>query len=178
VTLSARREARGGFVVVVDDDEPTIQVLRGLLQLDGFEVATARDADEALDLMTRRVPDAVLSDVQMPGSGGRGLLRAVHARFPGVPVIMMSGEREVPADLLREGAYAYLSKPFNIDDVVSVLDAALQLRSMGAFGSVDLGDRRVSRAVSRAVEHRGPSEVFRRPHGIVRAARSSSCLRD
>jgi DNA-binding NtrC family response regulator len=131
--VSAHR-GRHGFVVVIDDDPATTGVLRELLELDGFEIATATDGVEAMRIMDRRIPDAVLTDVNMPGGGGVGLLRAVRARFPGVPVIMMSAEREAPADLLRQGAYAFLSKPFHIDDVVSVLDAALQLKELGQVG--------------------------------------------
>jgi DNA-binding NtrC family response regulator len=130
---SAHR-GRHGFVVVIDDDPMTTTVLRELLEQDGFEVATATDGVDGMLIMDRRIPDAVLTDVNMPCGGGRGLMRAVHARFPGVPVIMMSAERDAPADLLREGAYAFLSKPFHIDDVVSVLDAALQVKEMGQVG--------------------------------------------
>jgi DNA-binding NtrC family response regulator len=114
--------------LLVDDDDSTRSALRSLLQLDGFEVDIAENGAEALRSMARRVPDVVVTDVQMPELGGRELLLAVKQRFPNVIVVVISGASNTPAELYKDGALAYVSKPFNVDDVVGVLDAALQLR--------------------------------------------------
>jgi CheY-like chemotaxis protein len=120
---------RGVRVLVVDDDPGCTVPLARLLAQDGFDVTTVTSGAEALARIVAQPPDALITDLQMPGLDGASLLHLVHQRFPWMPVIVISGSTQPPAPLLDDGALAYVSKPVDIDDVVSLLDAGVQLRN-------------------------------------------------
>jgi CheY-like chemotaxis protein len=109
--------------LVVIDDEPAItEVLRQVLEDEGYRVAVANNGQAGLRLIQEEQPDLVLSDVMMPGLGGIELARRVQ-RDPclkGTPVILMSAGRGPGSDL--EGlCRAFVRKPFSIDAVVGVV---------------------------------------------------------
>jgi CheY-like chemotaxis protein len=86
-------------VILCVDDEPNSLVLRKLvLQKAGYEVVTASSAVLALDLLASRHVDLVLSDQLMPGQTGTELTRQIKRRWPSLPVILISGVNEIPAD--------------------------------------------------------------------------------
>lgn len=86
-------------LILCVDDEPNSLILRKLvLQKAGYEVITADSASQALDVLTSRKVDLVLSDQLMPGQTGTELARQVKARWPNVPIILLSGVNEMPAD--------------------------------------------------------------------------------
>lgn len=86
-------------VILCVDDEPNSLVLRKLvLQMAGYEVVTASSASLALDVLTSRKVDLVLSDQLMPGQTGTELARQIKNRWPSLPVILISGVNEIPAD--------------------------------------------------------------------------------
>jgi CheY-like chemotaxis protein len=86
-------------VILCVDDEPNSLVLRKLvLQKAGYEVVTASSAVLALDLLASRHVDLVLSDQLMPGQTGTELTRQIKTRWPSLPVILISGVNEIPAD--------------------------------------------------------------------------------
>ena len=86
-------------LILCVDDEPNSLILRKLvLQKAGYEVITADSASQALDVLTSRKVDLVLSDQLMPGQTGTELARQVKARWPNVPIILLSGVNEIPAD--------------------------------------------------------------------------------
>ena len=86
-------------VILCVDDEPNSLVLRKLvLQKAGYEVVTASSAILALDVLLSRQVDLVLSDQLMPGLTGTELARQVKTRWPSLPVIIISGVNEIPAD--------------------------------------------------------------------------------
>jgi DNA-binding response OmpR family regulator len=109
-----------GAVLVVDDEEVVCSMLKTLLEPDGLEVCSALSADEALELMDQRRFDLVLCDKNLPGMGGLDLARAVRARLPSCPVIMMTGypSLETAQEGLEIGLLDYLEKPF--DDITEV----------------------------------------------------------
>lgn len=116
-----------GQVLIVDDDPNCVRGLSVLLSEDGFSVRTASNGDEALAIIEQEPPDAIVSDIDMPGLDGFGLLRAVRMRYPEIVMIMISGTHHGSA-VLEQGALAYVGKPIQIDEIVSMLDAGLQLR--------------------------------------------------
>jgi DNA-binding NtrC family response regulator len=86
-------------VILCVDDEPNSLALRKLvLQKAGFEVVTANSALLALDVLSSRPIDLVLSDQLMPGKTGTELAQMVKAQWPGLPVILISGVNEIPPD--------------------------------------------------------------------------------
>ena len=96
-------------VLLCVDDEPNSLVLRKLvLQRSGYEVVTAASAVEAMDLLASQKVDLVLSDQLMPGQTGTDLARMIKSRWPGMPVILLSGVNEIPSD--AEIADLFVSK--------------------------------------------------------------------
>jgi CheY-like chemotaxis protein len=86
-------------VILCVDDEPNSLVLRKLvLEKAGYEVVTANSAALALDVLTSRQVNLVLSDQLMPGQTGTELARQIKTRWPTIPVILISGVNEIPVD--------------------------------------------------------------------------------
>jgi CheY-like chemotaxis protein len=112
-------------VILCVDDEPNSLVLRKLvLQKAGYEVVTASSAILALDVLSSRQVDLVLSDQLMPGLTGTELARQVKTKWPSVPVIIISGVNEIPvdaaiADLFKSKVEGPINMCQNINDVLT-----------------------------------------------------------
>ena len=127
-------------VVVVADDEPLVRALTvRTLEEEGYTVHAAEDGQAALELFDREgiVPDLVITDVIMPRRNGRQLYDAVVARWPGTPVLFISGhpgEEALLQRLLPAGA-PFLQKPFRADELARAAAERLQRRRTGTPGS-------------------------------------------
>src|SRR5919197_719799 len=119
-------------ILVVDDERNTCDALEMILRRDGHSVLTAPSGNEALALLEEHEVDLILSDMKMPQMDGLELLRHIKSRYPGLVVVMMSGHHDVTAavEAMKEGAFDYLVKPFNRDDVLRALQKALTLRAL------------------------------------------------
>jgi CheY-like chemotaxis protein len=96
-------------IVVVDDNPALLRVLSDIFEAHGHTVRTASDGFAALTMMRERMPDVLLSDLNMPGMSGFELLSIVRRRFPAIAVIAMSGAYSggsVPAGVAADGFYA------------------------------------------------------------------------
>ena len=116
-------------VLVVDDSKVVREVVRDGLVRQGFKVQTARNGQEALKLLKWIIPDLVLTDLEMPVMDGRELCRALgeEERLARVPVVVMStvNDRATMRRLIQEGASAYLTKPFNVEQLVITVEKLL-----------------------------------------------------
>lgn len=113
-------------VLIVDDERSMRDFLKILLEKDGHLVTTAENGDKALELLQSREIDLVVSDIRMPGMGGIELLEAVKENSPELPVIMITAFAS-PNDAvlaMKNGAFDYISKPFNVDEIKSVINSA------------------------------------------------------
>ena len=119
-------------ILVVEDDEPIQDVLHTFLSGRGFEVTLAQNGKAALDLLGAENFDLILTDLVMPGKGGMDVLKAATASQPDVPVIVMTGFATVQTavEAMKIGAYDYLTKPFNLDELMIVLDKALSVSQL------------------------------------------------
>ncbi len=118
--------------ILVVDDEPTILDSVGFtLEREGFEVLSARDGSEALQLARERLPDVVVLDVMLPGLSGREVCRQLRAESD-VPILMLSARTgEVDRVLgLELGADDYVTKPFSLAELVSRVRALLRRREL------------------------------------------------
>ncbi len=134
-------------LLVVEDDPALREALTDSLELAGYRVAAAADAESALAMLEREPCGLLLSDVQMPGMDGHGLLRAVKARHPGLPVVLMTayGQIEKAVEAMRDGAADYLPKPFEPDRLLAVV--AKNLRADGGEGGLLVAEDPASQAV-------------------------------
>jgi len=115
------------LVLIVDDDRSLCKVLRGLLENAGFEVLTAYNVDEAESILQSEDPDLIITDLKMPGKSGMELLAECRVRKPAMPVIMITayGNIEDAVAAMKQGAYDFISKPFDEDELLNVAKKAL-----------------------------------------------------
>jgi len=112
-------------ILIVDDEAHVIRVLRLMLEREGYEVHSAADGSEALGKMSARLPDVMISDIQMDGMNGRELCRTVRERYPDAafPILVMtsmtaSAEREWVRGLAK---VEFLEKPLSPRQLVARL---------------------------------------------------------
>lgn len=113
-------------ILIVDDEENLRHLLSILLKKQGFSADCACDGEDALEKLTARSYDYVLSDIMMPKMDGKTLLGEIFARSMDTTVIMMSayGTIDTAIECMKLGAYDYISKPFKNDEIVLVLKKA------------------------------------------------------
>ena len=119
----------GSLEVLLVDDEPDLRdLLEEALIQEGYRVTTAADGAEALGKLAHQMFDVVLCDVRLPKVDGLELLRHLRTASPNTNVIMMTAYAEVPAAVLalKEGAYDYLTKPFDIDELLLQVSRILE----------------------------------------------------
>jgi len=116
-------------ILIVDDEYAIVEALEGLLMDEGYQVLTAANGKEALAQVAKAPPDVVLTDVMMPVMGGRELVLALAAdpSTARLPVVMTSA---APRAILFPGGLdlpiaAFLAKPFNVGQLLEVLDRLL-----------------------------------------------------
>jgi two-component system, OmpR family, response regulator MprA len=118
----------GVRALVVDDERGVREVLRRVLTLDGYEVVTAEGGAEALDLVSRDVPDVVLLDVGMPRVDGLEVCRGLRRVGERVPILMLTARSAVSdrVEGLDVGADDYMLKPFDVEELKARLRALLR----------------------------------------------------
>jgi DNA-binding NtrC family response regulator len=107
-------------VLIVDDEENARIGLSCFLDQEGYDVKTASDGEEALQLLKEHPHTSlIISDINMPGLNGMGLLREVNRQHPETAIIMVTayGEVESYIDAMNLGAFEYLHKPVRTDDL-------------------------------------------------------------
>ena len=119
-------------ILVVDDEINMQVVLRAMLKKEGYEVFTAPDGREALKILAGDDIDVVVTDLKMPNLDGMGLLERVAADYPAVPVIMITAHGTVATavDALKKGAFDYVTKPFEQDELKNVVLKAIKTRRL------------------------------------------------
>lgn len=115
-----------GTVLIVDDDFTIRETLREFLEMD-HECHTADRAEQALAFLEAETYDVVVTDIAMPRLSGRAILEFIQANHADTPVIVISGsiERDAGKELLAQGAFAYFSKPFNLNLIEAAVGRAV-----------------------------------------------------
>ncbi len=113
-------------VWVIDDDRSIRWVLEKTLQKAEMDVTSFESAERVLSSLEKEQPDVVVSDIRMPGMDGLELLEILHARYPGLPVIIMTAHSDLDSAVsaYHGGAFEYLPKPFDVDDAVQQIRRA------------------------------------------------------
>lgn len=105
-------------VLLVDDEDRIVNFLALKLKVSGYQVVCASDGEKGLELARTCKPDIMLLDVIMPGIDGLEVLRRLR-KFSDVPVIILSAKERISEEVFALGANAFMSKPFNPDDLIS-----------------------------------------------------------
>jgi CheY-like chemotaxis protein len=108
-------------ILVVDDEAGIRQFVSGALEDEGFTVATAVDGIEAVEVARRARPALVVLDMMLPRLGGHAVAAAIRETQPDVPILVVTADGHAETKAAQVGAYAYLSKPFDIDTLVSLV---------------------------------------------------------
>jgi two-component system NtrC family response regulator len=119
-------------ILVIDDDESLRRVLEYNLAQEGYAVLTASSGEQGLDLLRKEGADLVVTDVRMPGMDGLQVLEGVRKVDPNVQVIILTafGTIEMAVEAMKAGAFHYISKPFNRDELKLTIKKALQLKEL------------------------------------------------
>src|ERR1043165_8637146 len=125
-----RRIRMSKRLLVIDDEPNLLRAVAACLKAEDYEVSTARSGHEALLQLAESVPDLVISDIRMPGMDGYKLARQLRGspRTALVPIVFLTAKDET-ADRIegfRAGIDAYLTKPFEPDELIAVVNAILQ----------------------------------------------------
>lgn len=121
--------------VLVVDDEPDMRwLLVQILRAQELEVVAAEDGQAALEQIAREPPDVVLLDLKMPGPDGIQVLEQAKAVDPHMPVVIVTAYGDLPSAVqaIRLGAYDYLTKPFDHDEILFTVRRALEKRELEA----------------------------------------------
>src|SRR5215467_24472 len=118
-------------VLVVDDDPDLIEILQIMLRTSGYEVRCARNGKEAIEAVTQKAPAVILLDMLMPVMDGSECARVLRARFGRtVPIVVMTAAEHARARADEVGGVDdVLSKPFEMDDLVRVVDRYVSKRA-------------------------------------------------
>jgi DNA-binding NtrC family response regulator len=117
-------------ILVVDDDRGAGELIAMVLAEAGFVAESAVDGLEALAIVAARPPDFLLTDLEMPGMDGLELIRRIHDLDPGLPAALMTGAEtaNLCTGASAYGAVACLPKPISLDDLLWIIDCALECR--------------------------------------------------
>ena len=114
-------------ILIVDDEELICFVLSNLFKVHGYKTRTASNGEEALAMISERMPSLIVLDIRMPGLSGIDVLYRVKQMDIRIPVILMTalaGVRDA-VQAMKAGAFDYVAKPFNNDDMLRVVARAL-----------------------------------------------------
>jgi len=158
-------------VLVVDDKEMLRDSVAVTLQRPGFQVLTASNGDGALEIIGRKRPDAVVTDLKMPGLSGIELLERIKEIDDDLPVILMTafGTVETAVQALKLGAFDYITKPFEGDELVVAVKRAIEHAKL----------KRDNEVLRRAAENGSAGQAPAAAHsGLSRLIGSSDAMRE
>ncbi len=157
-------------ILIVDDEVHIRALLKRLLKRQGYDCTVAASADEAWQILDGSGFDLVLSDVNMPGTSGLELAPRIAERFPNTPVVMVTGidDPKVARRAMEAGAYGYIIKPFEPNEIIIGVMNALRRRGL------EIENARHREALEELVAER--TEELRRTFGELEVAHGDLLL--
>jgi DNA-binding response OmpR family regulator len=113
-------------VLIVDDEEELAKTIAERLEIRGIRCQTVLDSDKAIDSIKSQAPDVVVLDLMMPGIGGIGILKQIKSMELNIPVILLTGygSKDMTIEGMNLGAFDYVLKPCNLDDLITKIQEA------------------------------------------------------
>jgi two-component system response regulator GlrR len=144
--MVAKQPQREGKILLVDDDPGLLRLLSIRLRAEGYEVEAVESAHKALGILHRFSPDLVVTDLRMDKMDGIGLLKELQTRSPGLRVVIITAHGTIPdaVTATQHGAFGFLTKPIDKDELMSLVERALRVS-----GSVDIEDGWASGIITR-----------------------------
>jgi len=126
-------EAQTKSVILLVDDQDTIRFfLEKTLVQEGYEAQTAKTGQEAIDMVQKTIPDLVLLDLKLPDINGLEVLRNIKSMFSDICVVMITafGDIETAVEAMKSGAYDFVSKPINLEQLLMVIEKGLESKRL------------------------------------------------
>ncbi|MCK4862021.1 MAG: sigma-54-dependent Fis family transcriptional regulator, partial [Rhodobacteraceae bacterium] len=146
-------------ILVVDDEKDIRELVADILEDEGHKTRIAWDSDSAFSEINANPPALVILDIWLKGSklDGIDILKSIHRDNPDIPVVIISGHGnvEIAVAAIKQGAYDFIEKPFNIDQLMVVISRALEASKLRAENSVLRGQSATS------VDMIGESNTFK-----------------
>ena len=119
-------------ILVIDDERSMREFLSIMLEREGYSVVTKDNGNDALEFINKNKYDLIITDIKMPKISGIEILRESMALHPNTPVIMITAfaSTEVAVEAMKLGAYDYITKPFNVDEIKIIIKNALEKKSL------------------------------------------------
>jgi adenylate cyclase/putative two-component system response regulator len=119
-------------ILIIDDNTANVLLLSKMLKIAGYNnIKTLTDSREVFNIFSEYIPDLILLDFRMPFVDGLEVIKALHSEndYKNIPIIMISAEndKEYYENALAEGAVAFITKPFNYNDIISKIEITLQM---------------------------------------------------
>ncbi len=123
---------QGTTILLVDDETRFREACKRLLKARGFEVMDADNGRAALDILSENPIDLILLDLKMPVMGGEECLKATRSSHPDVPVVVITGHGTLDAavECMKKGAYDFITKPFEFDQLLLTIERAIERRNL------------------------------------------------
>ncbi|MCI0341044.1 MAG: sigma-54 dependent transcriptional regulator [Planctomycetales bacterium] len=172
---ATRRDSDAAMrILVVDDERPTRGPVRERLVREGYGVMEAEDGTTCTAVLEREVPDLVLLDVRLPDTDGLRILKGIQSRTPDLPVIILTTSTSVDraVEAMKLGAFDYVMKPFNMDELAITVRRALETAYLRRAVRVHVHENRARYGVQNLV---GRSKAIRGLRGLIeRVSRSGA----
>ncbi|MFW5711112.1 MAG: sigma-54-dependent transcriptional regulator [bacterium] len=132
--------------LLIDDDTTALELIKDLLEPKGLQVHLADSVDRAIEQLTYNSYQVVVTDLKMPGRSGMDMLDYCRVHFSEIPVVILTGHATVPSavEALKKGAFDYISKPIQIDELELVINKAIsheKLKAQNTFLKQELEKR-------------------------------------
>jgi two-component system response regulator GlrR len=152
--MATRSAQSKGKILLVDDDPGLLRLLSIRLRAEGYDVEAVESAHKALATLNRFTPDLVITDLRMDKMDGIGLLKELQTRSPGLRVVIITAHGTIPDAVVatQSGAFGFLTKPIDKDELMVTVDKALRVS-----GSADVEEDWASEIITR---NQGMKEVL------------------
>jgi len=142
-------------ILAVDDEPAVLEVFHEYLGLQGYAVSTAPSGEEAVRVLPELKPDVILTDINLPGLSGLEVMRFAKSVDPEVGVIVVTGHASASnaIEALRQGAFNYITKPFDLDEIHEVVERAIANRRLRVINRELVEDLRQKNEILQHHEH-------------------------
>ena len=159
-------------ILIVDDEESILESLSGVLEDEGYRTISARNGIDALEIFGREFPDITFLDIWMPDMDGLEVLRRLKAQDPDGVIIMISGHGTIASAVkaVKSGAFDFIEKPLNMDEILLSLEKSLEHRNL-------LLENRRLREIVRKKAHQNQPYLFPQMEIVETEARISPLIK-
>ena len=149
-------------IFIIDDDKSIRWVLEKILIKNNFTVSSFVDAESMLNDLESITPNVIISDIRMPGINGTDMLEQVKREYPKIPIIMMSAfsDLETTVMSLKKGAYEYVTKPFDINEIAALVEKACKSSATSNLGHKTYTSKNISKII-------GSSESMQKIYNLI-----------